>query len=44
MGINGKHDLEEENKSRDASKVAVEANQSRDDSVLRDADSEKRDI
>lgn len=44
MGINGKHDLEEENKSRDASKVAVEANQSRDDSVLKDADSEKRDI
>lgn len=41
MGINGQHDSEGTSKSRVSGKVVVAVGQSRDDSVLRNDDSEK---
>lgn len=40
--INGKHDLEGTSKGRDTSKVAVEASDSRDESVLKGDDLERK--
>lgn len=40
--INGKHDLEGTSESRDTSKVAVEASDSRDESVLKGDDLERK--
>lgn len=42
MEINGKHDPEGTSKGRDTSKVAVEASDSRDESVLKGDDLERK--